>query len=159
MKVMQLIGISAAAVLSFSLVLLAPGTSAADREVNSGEILLLSDEILGNSVEIERAGGGVPPTNGVPGGLPDGPAPVPTLADGGGGDGGGSDGGFGDSDSDSGDSDSGDSDGDSDSDSDGSSYGNDHNRSGHADSTNPGLGGSTSNSLNQGTNNPNNAHR
>ena len=77
MKVMQLIGISAAAVLSFSLVLLAPGTSAADREVNSGEILLLSDEILGNSVEIERAGGSVPPTNGVPGGLPDGPAPVP----------------------------------------------------------------------------------
>ena len=118
MKVMQLIGISAAAVLSFSLVLLAPGTSAADREVNSGEILLLSDEILGNSVEIERAGGSVPPTNGVPGGLPDGPAPVPVpaLSDGGGGDGGGSDGGFGDSDSNSGDSDSGDSDsGDSDS--------------------------------------------
>ena len=60
---MQLIAINVAAVLSFSLVLLAPGTSAADRLVNSGEILLLSDEILGNSVEIERAGGGAPPGN------------------------------------------------------------------------------------------------
>ena len=118
MKMMQLIGMSAAAVLSFSLVLLAPGTSAADRVTNSGEILLLSDEILGNSVEIERAGGGAPPTNGVPGGLPDGPAPVPTLGDDGGGDGGGygdSDGDSGDSDSDSGDSDSDSGDSDSDS--------------------------------------------
>ena len=122
MKMMQLIGMSAAAVLSFSLVLLAPATSAADRVTNSGEILLLSDEILGNSVEIERAGGGAPPTNGLPGApLPDGPAPVPTLADGGGGNGGDSGGDSGDSGGDSGDSDSdsGDSDGDSSSDSDG----------------------------------------
>ena len=146
MKMMQLIAIGAAAVLSFTLVLLAPGTSAADRLVNSGEILLLSDEILGNSVEIERAGGGAPPTNGVPGAaLPAGPAPVPILADGGGEDGGDSDSDSGDSDSDSGDSD-----GDS-------RDGNSHNRSGLGVGSNPGLGSGRSNSPNQGTGNPNQA--
>ncbi len=143
MKLMQLIGISAAAMLSFSLVLLAPGTSAADRQVDSGEILLLSDEILGNSVEIERPTGTVPPTNGVPGALvPDGPAP--TIADG--------DPGDGVEEAD-----------------DGSTLasGADHNRpdkapgensrSGLSDGTNPGLGSGRDNSPNQGTDNPSNA--
>ena len=44
--------------LGFSLVLLTAGISAADREVLPGEVLLLSDEIFGNSAEITRPGDG-----------------------------------------------------------------------------------------------------
>ena len=137
MKMMQLIGISAAAVLSFSLVLLAPGTSAADRVTNSGEILLLSDEILGNSVEIERPAADAPPFNGVPGApVPDGSAPAVAGADP------GDDGGtplatgphHGPPDGVA-----------------------DNSHSGLGDGTNPGLGGGTDYSPNQGTDSPNNA--
>ena len=44
--------------LGFALVLLTAGISAADREVLPGEVLLLSDEIFGNSAEITRPGDG-----------------------------------------------------------------------------------------------------
>ena len=111
--------------LGFALVLLAAGHSAADREVLPGEVLLLSDEIFGNSADITRPGG------------PSGSG-APPAAGGGAGDGSGS-GGSGDSDSHSG------------SDSHG---GNDNNRSGLGDGTNPGQGSGTGNSPNQGTNNP-----
>ncbi len=134
MKMMQLIGISAAAVLSFSLVLLAPGTSAADRVTNSGEILLLSDEILGNSVEIERPAADAPPFNGVPGATPDGP----TLAA----DGGGDDGTPFATDPDGGPT---------------ASVG-DKSRSGLGDDTVPSMGSGTDNSPNEGTANPNQAY-
>ncbi len=67
MKLVKAIGCSGSALLSLSLILLAPGTSAADRVVNSGHILILSDEIFGRSVEIERIGA-VLPSTGEPGG-------------------------------------------------------------------------------------------
>ncbi len=138
MSMMQMIGINVAAVLSFSLVLLAPGTSSADRQAGAGEILLLSDEILGNSVEIERAAFDAPPFNGVPGATaPDDPAPA--LA-------GGGDPGDGEDDE-------------------GSTLasGPDHgpvgenSRSGFGDGSNPGMGSGTANSPNEGTDSPNNA--
>lgn len=44
--------------LAFALALIAPGISAADREAAPGEVLLLSDEIFGNSVEVTRPGAG-----------------------------------------------------------------------------------------------------
>ncbi len=54
--------------LGFTLVLLTAGISAADREVLPGEVLLLSDEIFGNSAEITRpsgpSGSGNPPAGG-----------------------------------------------------------------------------------------------
>ena len=138
MKLMQLIGISAAAMLSFSLVLLSPSTSAADRQVTSGEILLLSDEILGNSVEIERPAADAPPFNGVPGATaPDGPAP--TVA-----------GGNGEDDSDGSTLASG-------SDHDSPTGVGDNSRSGLGDGTNPGLGGGLENSPNEGYDNPSQA--
>ena len=132
MKLMQLIGISAAAVLSFSLVLLAPGTSSADRQVSSAEILLLSDEILGNSVEIERPAFDAPPFNGIPGATaPDDPAVADsgdgsTLASG---------------------SDDGSRDGVG-----------ENSRSGLGDDTVPSMGSGTDNSPNEGTDNPNQAY-
>ncbi len=46
------------AALGLSLALLLPNVSLADRTTNAGEVLIISDEILGNSVEIERAGNG-----------------------------------------------------------------------------------------------------
>ncbi len=46
------------AALGLSLALLLPNVSLADRRAGAGEILIISDEILGNSVEIERAGNG-----------------------------------------------------------------------------------------------------
>ena len=67
MKLVKAIGCSGSALLSLSLILLAPGTSAADRMVNSEHILILSDEIFGRSVEIERIGAVLPDT-GDPGG-------------------------------------------------------------------------------------------
>ena len=141
MKLMQLIGISAAAMLSFSLVLLAPGTSAADRQVDSGEILLLSDEILGNSVEIERPAADAPPFNGVPGATaPEGPAPA--VADG--------DPGDGEDNSDGSTLASG-------SDHDSPTGVGDNSRSGLGDGTNPGLGGGLENSPNEGYDNPSQA--
>ncbi len=97
--------------LGFALALLTAGISAADREVLPGEVLLLSDEIFGNSAEITRpsgpSGSGSPPGGG--GGDSDG-----SSDSGGGSDSGDSD--SGDSDSGDGDSDSGDSDSASDSD-------------------------------------------
>ena len=66
-NLVKAIGCSGPALLSLSLVLLAPGASAADQEVSSAHILLLSDEILGRSVEIERIGAVLPGT-GEPGG-------------------------------------------------------------------------------------------
>ncbi len=84
--------------LGFSLVLLTAGISAADRETLPGEVLLLSDEIFGNSAEITR---------------PSGPSGSGSPPAGGGGDSDSGDSDSGDSDSgvsDSGDSDSGDSD-------------------------------------------------
>ena len=129
MTMMQLIGISAAAVLSFSFVLLAPGTSSADRQVTSAEILLLSDEILGNSVEIERPAFDAPPFNGIPGATaPDDPADSGdggTLASG---------------------SDDGSLDGVG-----------DKSRSGLGDDTVPSMGSGTDNSPNEGTANPSQA--
>ena len=47
-------------VLAFALALIAPGISAADREAGPGEVLLLSDEIFGNSVEVTRPSDGNP---------------------------------------------------------------------------------------------------
>ena len=131
MTMMQLIGISAAAVLSFSLVLLAPGTSSADRQVTSAEILLLSDEILGNSVEIERAAFDAPPFNGIPGATaPDDPA----VAD------------SGDGSTLSSGSDDGSLDGVG-----------DKSHSGLGDGSTPSLGSGTTNSPNEGTDNPSEA--
>ncbi len=60
MRFLSAMGTCAAVVLCFSLVLLAPGTSSADKQVNARVILLISDEILGNSVEIERPDGAPP---------------------------------------------------------------------------------------------------
>ena len=114
--------------LGFSLVLLTAGISAADRETLPGEVLLLSDEIFGNSAEITR---------------PSGPSGSGSPPAGGGGD------------SDSGDSDSGDSDS-----GDGvvsGGGGNDKNKSGLDDGSNPGQGSGTANSPNEGTDNPNNS--
>ncbi len=68
-KLVKAIGCSGPALLSLSLVLLAPGASAADQKVNSAHILILSDEIFGRSVEIERIGAVLPGT-GEPGGGP-----------------------------------------------------------------------------------------
>ena len=87
MKSVQMMGYAAAAVLSFSLVLLLPGTSSADKQVNAGVILVISDEIFGRSVEIERVDGGAPPGGTLPGSGPtvgdDGGDPGdPTLASG-----------------------------------------------------------------------------
>ena len=132
MKLMQCMGYGAVAVLSFALVLLAPATSFADKQVDAGTILLLSDEILGNSVEIERLGNGQAAGNPALG-------PAPTLADGGG-------------DATSGDGDvplvaDGDKTGDS----------NDVSRSGFGDGTNAGLESDNNNSGNDGYDNPNNA--
>jgi hypothetical protein len=79
--------------LAFAVALIAPGISAADREAAPGEILLLSDEIFGNSVEVTR------PSDG---------------------------------------------------------NGNDKNRSGLGDGTNPGEGDGRENTTNQGKDNPNN---
>ena len=121
MKLMRCMGYGAVTALSLGLILLAPSTSLADRQVDAGTILLLSDEILGNSVEIERPQGTPTPAGGdVPGGAPP-VAPIPPLADGGDGPGpvvlGNDDDSDGDSDSDS----------DSDSDFD-HRFGNDRNR-------------------------------
>jgi hypothetical protein len=80
-------------VLAFALALIAPGISAADREAGPGEVLLLSDEIFGNSVEVTR------PSDG---------------------------------------------------------NGNDKNRSGLDDETNPGAGDGRDNASNTGNDNPNN---
>ncbi len=79
--------------LAFALALIAPGISAADREAGPGEVLLLSDEIFGNSVEVTR------PSDG----------------------------------------------------------GNDNNRSGLDDETNPGQGDGRDNATNEGNDNPNNS--
>ena len=66
-KLLKAIGCSGPALLSLSLILLVPGASAADQEVSSAHILILSDEIFGRSVEIERIGA-VRPGTGEPGG-------------------------------------------------------------------------------------------
>ncbi len=50
-------GLAAVLSLSFAIVVL-PNVSLADRTANSVDILIISDEISGNSVEVERAGGG-----------------------------------------------------------------------------------------------------
>ncbi len=47
-----------ALVCSFGLVMLTPALGLADREANSGEVLLLSDEIFGNSVNVTRPSSG-----------------------------------------------------------------------------------------------------
>ncbi len=59
-KLVKAIGCSGPALLSLSLVLLTPGARAADQEVSSAHILILSDEIFGRSVEIERIGAVLP---------------------------------------------------------------------------------------------------
>ena len=46
------------AALGLSLALLLPNVSLADRTVYAGEILIISDEIFGNSIEVTRPGGG-----------------------------------------------------------------------------------------------------
>ncbi len=66
-RLTKAIGCSGPALLSLSLILLAPGASAADQEVSSAHILILSDEIFGRSVEIERIAAVLPET-GEPGG-------------------------------------------------------------------------------------------
>ncbi len=81
MKSVQMMGYAAAAVLTFSLVLLLPGTSSADKQVNAGVILVISDEIFGRSVEIERVDGGAPPGGTLPGSGPT-VGDDPTLASG-----------------------------------------------------------------------------
>ena len=60
--------------LGFSLVLLTAGISAADREVLPGEVLLLSDEIFGNSADITRPSDPSPGDNNLSG-LSDGTNP------------------------------------------------------------------------------------
>ena len=134
MKFMQYTGYGALAILSLGLILLAPSTSLADKQVDAGTILLLSDEILGQSVEIERLG------NGQAAGDP-ALGPAPSLADVGG------DATFGDGDEPLvGDADQ-------------TGHGNDHNRSGFGDDTTPGLESDNNNSGNDGYDNPNNAPR
>jgi hypothetical protein len=136
MKLLRGTGYSVAAVLSFALVLLAPGTSAADKKVNAGEILLISDEIRGQSVEIERPDGGTPSST----------AP-PTLPSGGGDPGSGVATTGGDT--------SGDDGGDAVASSDeGGGVPDENSRSGLGDGSNPGKGSETNNSPNQGTDNP-----
>ncbi len=44
----------AAAVVSFAITLSLPGVLFADTQANSGQILIISDEINGNSVDVER---------------------------------------------------------------------------------------------------------
>ena len=140
MKLMQCMGYGAVAMLSLGLILLAPSTSLADKQVDAGTILLLSDEILGNSVEIERPQGTpTPGSSAVPGGtLP--ATPPPSLADGGG------------------DATSGDGDVPLVGDGDKTGHGNDQNRSGFGDDSNPGWGSDNNNSGNEGTGNPHNEH-
>ncbi len=60
--------------LGFALALLTAGISAADREVLPGEVLLLSDEIFGNSAEITRPSDPSPGDNNASG-LSDGTNP------------------------------------------------------------------------------------
>ncbi len=60
MNAMKLIGrggLAAVLSLSFAIIVL-PNVSAADRTATSADILVISDEIHGNSVEVERASGG-----------------------------------------------------------------------------------------------------
>jgi hypothetical protein len=133
MKLLRGMAYGVAAVLSFSLVLMAPGTSAADKKVNAGEILLISDEIRGQSVEIERPDGGMP-SNTAPPALPSG-----------GGDAG------------SGVASTGDDGGDPVASSDHGGGAGDDGSSGFGDDTNPGQGGAHEQSGNTGTDNPNNS--
>ncbi len=46
------------AALGLSLALLLPNVSLADRTTNAGEVLIISDEIFGNSLDVTRPGGG-----------------------------------------------------------------------------------------------------
>ena len=59
MNLIKLMGSTGlAAVLSLSFALVLPSVGAAnDRVVGAGQILIISDEINGNSVDVERAGG------------------------------------------------------------------------------------------------------
>ncbi len=45
------------AALGLSLALLLPNVSLADRTTNAGEVLIISDEIFGNSLDVTRPGG------------------------------------------------------------------------------------------------------
>ncbi len=116
---------------ALALALLVPGISAADRESNPGEVLMLSDELFGRSVGITR--GSVSGTTGDPSTSAGSPADDPSAEN------------------------------DVNDDSDdalasaGNGPGNDHNRSGLGDGSNPGQGDGTENSPNEGTDNPNNA--
>jgi hypothetical protein len=153
MKLLRGMAYGVAAVLSFSLVLMAPGTSAADKKVNAGEILLISDEIRGQSVEIERPDGGMPSNTAPPalpsgierpdGGMPSNTAP-PALPSGGG-------------DAGSGVASTGDDGGDPVASSDHGGGAGDDGSSGFGDDTNPGQGGAHEQSGNTGTDNPNNS--
>ena len=140
MKLLRGMGYSVAAVLSFSLVLLAPGTSAADKKVNAGEILLISDESRGQSVEIERPDGGMPSSTAPPA-LPSGGGDPGSGVASTGGNTSGDDGGDPVASSDHG----------------GGSGAGDDGSSGFGDDTNPGQGGAHEQSGNTGTDNPNNS--
>ncbi len=50
--------IVAAAVVSFAITLSLPGVLFADTPAHAGQILLISDEISGNSVDVDRPSGG-----------------------------------------------------------------------------------------------------
>ena len=125
-----LMPLGALAVLAL-LVLAAPAGAQSQRRAGAGEVLLISDELFGASVDIERSSGSGGSDSGASGGN-DGSSS------------GGSDG-------------SGSSDDDGVADSGGG--GNDKNKSGLGDGTNPGQGGGKDNAKNNGTNNPNNARK
>ncbi len=48
-------GLAAVLSLSFAIIVL-PNVSAADRRASAGEVLVISDEINGNSLDVERSG-------------------------------------------------------------------------------------------------------
>ena len=53
--------VGAATLMALAITLFLPGVPSADTEANSGQVLLISDEINGNSVDVDRAsaaGGG-----------------------------------------------------------------------------------------------------
>lgn len=121
-----------------------PGPAAADRTIDAREFVILSDDIYKQMTDVEHAEGVSGGTVGGGSGLP-----APDPGDGGtsggdGGSGGGDGGPTGGSDSGGGPPPS----------SNGNGPGDNH--SGLGDGTNPGQGGGSENSPNQGTDNPNN---
>ena len=60
MRVKFITSIGAAAFLAGALAISMPAPAQADQQANSGHVLIISDEINGNSVEVTRADGSAP---------------------------------------------------------------------------------------------------